>query len=145
MAFRLFRICDKEDTLEKILDELKKVFLIPRNYSSKQKKSNRIIGVFDYNPLLPKISTILTKHHHTMISKNLELLEVFPKPLMAALHQGPNFRKHLCKAKLTKVTRKCQRAAHRSFDGWKCCSSSGGNPCNRCPYSPTLQSQSNHT
>ena len=83
MAFRLFRICDKEDTFEMILEELKKIFLIPRNYSSKQKKSNRIIGVFDYNPLLPKISTILTKHHHTMISKNLELLEVFPKPLMA--------------------------------------------------------------
>ena len=128
MAFRLLRICDNEDTFEKRLDELKIEFLIPRNYTSKlidlqfqkvrnlpgnnytdrrnlalikrqkEKKADRIIGVFDYNPLLPKISTILTKHHHTMISKNLELLEVFPKPLMAALHQSPNLRKHLCKA-----------------------------------------------
>ena len=125
MAFRLLRICENEETFETRLDELKKHFLIPRNYQSKlidlqfqkvrnlpgnnyaerrklalvkkqkQKNSNRVIGVFNYNPLLPKISTVLTKHHRTMVNENLELLEVFPEPPMAALRQGPNLRKLL--------------------------------------------------
>ena len=166
MAFRLLRICDNEDTFEERLSELKTHFLIPRNYSSKlidlqfqkvrnlpgnnftdrhklalvkrQKvqKSDRVIGFFNYNPLLPKISTVLSKHHRTMINENPELSEVFPEPPMAVLRQGPNLRRLLCKAKLTKVTRNRPRAAHRSSAGWKRCSSSGGNPCNQCPFTP---------
>ena len=167
MAFRLLRICDNEQTFETRLEELKKHFLIPRNYRSKlidnqfdkvrnlpgsdyterrklalikrpkNKQTKRVIGVFDYNPLLPKISTVLSKHHRTMINENPELSEVFPEPPMAALRQGPNLRKLLCKAKLTKVTRNRPRAAQRSAAGWKRCSSSGGNPCNQCPYTPS--------
>ena len=83
MAFRLLRICDNEELFEQRLLELKNDFLIPRNYSNKlinnqfnrvrelpgdtytekrnlalQKKkkqtaSDRVIGVFDYNPVLP--------------------------------------------------------------------------------------------
>ena len=71
-----------------------------------------------------------------MITENPELSEVFPEPPMAALRQGPNLRKLLCRAKLTKVTRNRPRATHRSSAGWKRCSSSGGNPCNQCPYTP---------
>ena len=56
---------------------------------------------------------------------------------MAALRQGPNLRRLLCKAKLTKTIRNRPRAAHRSSAGWKRCSSSGGNPCNQCPFTPT--------
>ena len=166
MVFRLLRICDNEDLFETRLAGLKTHFLNPRKYPSKltdqqfqkvrhlpgndynekrklalvkrQKlqKNDRVIGVFDYNPLLPKISTVLTKHHRTMINENPELSEVFPEPPMAALRQGPNLRKLLCKAKLPKVTRNKPRSAHRSSAGWKRCSSSGGNPCNQCPYTP---------
>ena len=113
--------------------EKRKLALVKKH---RQQKTNRVIGVFDYNPLLPKISTVLAKHHRTMVNENPELSEVFPEPPMAALRQGPNLRKLLCKAKLTKVTRNRPRAAHRSAAGWKRCSSSGGNPCNQCPYTP---------
>ena len=167
MAFLLLRICDNETTFENRLSELKQQFLIPCNYRlklidqqfqkvrnlpgnnyserrklalvkrQKQQKTNIVTSVFDYNPPLPKISSVLAKHHCTMVNGNPKLSEVFPKPPMAALWQGPNLRRLLCKAKLTKITRNKPRAAHRSAAGWKRCSSFGGNPCNQCHYTPT--------
>ena len=49
-------------------------------------KSDRVVGVFDFNPLLAKISTVINKHFRSMINENPELREVFPNPLMAALY-----------------------------------------------------------
>ena len=74
-------------------------------------------------------------HHRTMINENPELSEVFPEPLLLS-NRVSNLQKLLCKAKLPKVTRNKPRSAHRSSAGWKRCSSSGGNPCNQCPYTP---------
>ena len=34
----------------------------------------------DYNPLLPKISDVLEKHHKAMVFKKPELREVFKEP-----------------------------------------------------------------
>ena len=99
-------------------------------------KSDRVIGVFDFNPLLPKISTVINKHFRSMINENPELSEVFPNPPMAALRQGPNLRKLLCRSKLFKITRNPTRATHRNSAGWKRCSASGGRRCNQCPYTP---------
>ena len=166
MAFRLLRICDNEQLFEERLLELKNNFLIPRNYTNKlinnqfnrvrelpgntyaekrnlalEKKqrvngTDRVIGVFDYNPVLPKIGSVITKHYRTMISDNPELKEPFPKPPMAALRQGPNLRRILCRSSLYKVSKNPVRATHRSSAGWKRCSASGKRQCPICPYTP---------
>ena len=166
MAFRFLRICDNEQLFEERLSELKNNFLIPRNYTSKlinnqfkrvrelpganyterrklalekrQKNtdSDRVIGVFDHNPVLPRIGSVIVKHYRTMISDNPELKEPFPKPPMASLRQGPNLRRILCRSKLYKVSRNPVRATHRSSAGWKRCSASGRRQCPVCPFTP---------
>ena len=65
-----------------------------------------------------------------MVSENPELKDVFPEPPMAALRQGPNLRKLLCRSKLPKFSRNPKRASHRNSAGWKRCSASGGRSCN---------------
>ena len=85
---------------------------------------------------MPKIGSVIAKHYRTMVSDNPELLEPFPKPPMAALRQGPNLRRILCKSKLHKVSRNPTRATHRSSAGWKRCSASGKRQCPICPYTP---------
>ena len=52
-----------------------------RNDDPRIKK--RVKAVFDFNPLLPKISTVLKKHHRTMLSDNPELRDSLPEPPMA--------------------------------------------------------------
>ena len=140
MCFRLLRICDSEELFEDRAAELKKDFLIPRGYKSRlvegqydrvrklpgenyterrklalekrvrQKQSDRVIGVFDFNPVLPPIGGVLNKHWRTMISDNPELKEPFPEPPMAALRQGPSLRRILCKSKLFKKKQKSNQS-----------------------------------
>ena len=166
MCFRLMRICDSEDLFEKRAAELKKDFLMPIGYKSRLieaqydcvrnlpgenyvekrklalekkvrlKQSDRVIGVFDFNPVLPNIGGVLKKHWRTKVSDNPDLKEPFPEPPMAALRQGPNLRRILCKSKLSKKARNPGRATHRSAAGWKRCSSSGKKQCPICPYTP---------
>ena len=52
--------------------------------------SDRVIGirVLDYNPVLPKVGSVIAEHYMTMVSDNQELLDPFPKPPTAALRQG---------------------------------------------------------
>ena len=71
-----------------------------------------------------------------MVSDNPDLKDPFPEPPMAALRQGPNLRRILCKSKLSKKTRNPTRTTHRSAAGWKRCSSSGKKQCSICPYTP---------
>ena len=67
-----------------------------------KKKGNnkRVIVPFEYNPLLPKVSSILSKHYNTMTFNNPDLKGIFPEPPMAALRQGSNLRKYLCRSQL---------------------------------------------
>ena len=113
--------------------QFKKVKNLPGNtFSEKRREAlkkkektetnvNRIIAPFNYNPLLPKISTVLVKHYTAMIFNNPELQKVFPEPPMAALRQGPNLKKYLCRAKLSKISRnkKLPRNSHKNAAGWK--------------------------
>ena len=108
-----------------------------RNVDPRTKK--RVKAVFDFNPLLPKISNVLKKHHRTMLTDNPELRDAFPDPPMACLRQGPNLRRLLCKSSLTTVTRPT-RATHRSAAGWKRCSHISGRQCAKCPYTPPTAS-----
>ena len=54
----------------------------------------------DYNPLLPKISDVFTKHFKAMVFKKPELKETFHNPPMAALRQPPNLRRIVCMSSL---------------------------------------------
>ena len=87
----------------------------------------------DFNPLLPKISGVLEKHHRAMLFKKPELKEVFVEPPMAALRQPPNLRKMICKASLAQPKRgdKLVRKTHKSAPGWKKCGK-GSTTC--CPF-----------
>ena len=101
----------------------------------KDKKADtktRIISPFDYNPLLPKISSVITKHHKAMLFNNPELKEIFEEPPMSSLRQGPNIRKYVCKSTLAKIQRadRSRRGTHASAPGWKKCSK----PCPACPF-----------
>ena len=111
-----------------------------RNLALKKKnkthKTDRVIAPFDYNPALPKISTVLHKHHKTMVTDNPDLKKVFPQPPMASLRQGPNLRKLLCKATLPTKSRNPSRKTHRNSAGWKRCSSTTGRQCPVCPLTP---------
>jgi hypothetical protein len=93
----------------------------------------------DFNPLLPKISVVLNKHHTAMIFKKPELKDVFREPLMAALRQPPNLRKMMCRAALFQPKREDRlgRKTHRSAPGWKKCGK-GSTTC--CPFAlPSTQ------
>ena len=99
----------------------------------KQKENKtRIISPFDFNPLLPKISSVIVKHHKSMLFNNPELKQVFEEPPMTSLRQGPNMRKYLCRSKLPKVSRntRLRRETHPSAPRWKKCSK----PCPACPF-----------
>ena len=128
----------------KIIDgQFKRIRELPGNsYGEKRKEAlkkkertssntGRIIAPFEYNLLLPKFSSVLNKHHSTMIFSNPDLKEIFPEPPMAALRQGPNLRKYLCRSKLSKQTRdnRFQRNTRKNATGWKKCSK----PCPVCP------------
>ena len=67
-----------------------------------------------------------------MIFNHPDLQKVFPDPPMAALRQGPNLRRYLCKSELTKICRtaRFQRNSHFNSTGWKKCSK----PCPVCPF-----------
>ena len=79
-----------------------------KTLEKKVKKTNetfRIVAPMDYNPLLPKISEVLEKHHKAMLFKKPELREVFKEPPMAALRQPPNIRQMICRATLSQPKR----------------------------------------
>ena len=66
----------------------------------KEKKPNRLVAPFNYNPFLPKISKVLDKHFDLMLFKKPELRSVFEDPPIAALRQPPKLKNILCRTKL---------------------------------------------
>ena len=93
----------------------------------------------DYNPRLPKISTVLIKRHKAMIFKKPELKDVFKDAPMAALRQPPNLRSMICRATLFQPRRgeRLGRKTHNTAPGWKKCGK-GSTTC--CPFSlPSTQ------
>ena len=72
--------------------QFKRVKNLPgENYYERQKlalvkkekvktKNDRVIAPLDFNPLLPKISDVLTKYYKGKIFKKPELKSTFPEP-----------------------------------------------------------------
>ena len=112
-------------------------YLEKRKEALKKKEKNqgdnkRVIVPFLYNPLLPKLSTVLLKHYNTMLFNNPDLKDIFPEPPMGALKQGSNLRKFLCRSQLYRTSRDIhyQRNTRKTSTGWKKCSQ----PCPVCPF-----------
>ena len=87
-------------------------------------KSDRTVFAITYNPMLPSITKIVSKHWHTM-TKNKHIKEVFPQPPMIAYKQPPNLKSMLCRAKLSTISR-----PQRKTTGMIRCT----NSCNVCIY-----------
>ena len=105
----------------------------------KSNETNRLVAPLDFNPVLPKMSGILDKHHKAMLFKKPELREVFAEPPMAAMRQPPNIRKMICRATLSQPKRadRLGRRTHKSAPGWKKCGQ-GSTTC--CPFAlPSTQ------
>lgn len=105
----------------------------------KTEQKSRIIAPMDYNPLLPKISPVFTKHYKAMIFKKPELKQTFSDPPMAALRQPPNLKKMVCRSTLYQPKRgdRLVRKTHKTAPGWKKCGK-GSTTC--CPFAlPSTQ------
>ena len=70
----------------------------------KDKQTKRMTALFDYNPVLPQISSVLGKHFQSMLFKKAELEHILSEAPMAALRQPPNLNKIVFRAKLYPIS-----------------------------------------
>ena len=111
---------------------INKVRLIPRERALKEvnmsKKNKRPVFAVQYDPRLPSVSNITTKHWRTMVTRNKYLAEVFPKPPLTAFRRQPNIRSYLIRAKLPRGP---ERYPKRYQKGMKKCNRQN---CLACPF-----------
>jgi hypothetical protein len=152
LAFRILRNCSQVERCEVRLEELK-TKLLDRGYRSKvidsaisrvkqlnrsdilekvvrvDMSKDRVRAVFRFDMRLPNLSAIFRKNWQTMVSDDLRLHPVYPKPPMICYTRGKNQREELCRAKLpparTRVTARGQE------DGFRKC---GRARCRLCPF-----------
>ena len=147
LAFRIVRICSEITSREKRFLELRD-FLLSRGYRPKaieaainkaklisrkdaikkknpNKKEDRNVFVITYNPALPSLSKILSKHWRTM-TKDPYLKSVFTKPPMVAYRRQPNLKDKLVRSKIPEMPTR----PRRYLKGMKKCNT----PCPICPY-----------
>ena len=139
LALRLVRICSRKEDLESRFEELK-AMLLSREYNkniveaaivkaskidrqdalkrvTKVKKDKPVLAI-TYNPMLPSLTQIVTKHWRSM-TQDIHALEIFKQPPMVAYRQAPNLKQTLCRAKLPTGKR-----SQRKLTGMQRCPSS---------------------
>ena len=120
---------------------IEKALTIPRLEALKKVtkvKTDRVIFAITYNPKLPSISKIISKHWRTMV-KDKKLSNTFKEPPMVAFKQPANLRKILCHAKLPPKPRRHPK--REQFGISKC-----NKPCIICDYVfPSKEFRSTHT
>ena len=150
LAYRVKRNCSKPELVEHRLDELKER-LLHRGYRPKviENAFNKIKGldrdetlakvvrenvnegrvraVFRFDMRLPSLSSIFHKNWETMLSEDIRLKSVFPKPPMVCYTRGKNIREELCTAKLPPARARIRDTS----EGFKRCGKSG---CRMCPF-----------
>ena len=94
----------------------KRRFALEKKKTQNESQPNRVIAPLDFNPHLPQISSVLNKHHKSMIFRKPDLKKVFPEPPMAALRQPPNLRRMLCRSYLYSIKRgdRLQRSSQKN-------------------------------
>ena len=107
---------------------------IPRTEALKKveraKASKRPVFVVSYDPRLPSITKIVTRHWRTM-HQDPYLADVFPLPPLVAYRRPPNIRDKLIRAK---VPEPLPERPRRKIPGMRKC-----NNCPICPYVTTGQ------
>ena len=148
LALRIVRICTHPDTREMRFKDLKSLLLarsyqeqlidrainkarsIPRNVAlrkvKKKKTSDRPVFVMKFDPRLPNISNIQSRHWRAMVSQDQYLKDCFKTPPLIAYKKQRNIREHLIRAKVPENSRHEKRQLNGMF---KC-----GNQCTACPY-----------
>ena len=76
---------------------------------------------------LPSLSDIFRKNWETMLSEDIRLKSVFPKPPMVCYTRAKNIREELCTAKLPPARARVRDTS----EGFKRCGKSG---CRMCPF-----------
>jgi hypothetical protein len=144
---RIVRICTNSDVRDWRLEELKNLLLarnyvqrsieaainkarsIPRHKAlrklNRPRTSDRPVFAVQYDPRLPSISQIQSKHWRAMTSNDQYLAECFKKPPLIAYKKQRNLREHLIRATVPQNERQ-----KRNVKGmFKC-----GQQCTACPY-----------
>ena len=120
LGYRILRICSKEETCLKRLEELRQKLLsreypakvvdhalrrvkaIPRSEALKRvdkKPTERETLVVTYHPSLPSVTKIVQKHWSVMVDNSQALKRVFGQPSMVAYKRGKNIGDILIRAK----------------------------------------------
>ena len=124
LALRIVRICSKPEDRNTRFKELRELLLsreykpglidsainrakqIPRTEALKKveraKTSKRPVFVVSYDPRLPSITKIVTRHWRTM-HQDPYLADVFPLPPLVAYRRPPNIRDKLIRAKVPEL------------------------------------------
>ena len=150
LALRIVRICTDSAKRDFRLEELKTLLLsrgyknkvvdralaeartIPRKEALKKvknpNKQKRPVFVVQYDPRMPSITNIVSKHWRSMVATEPSKKETFPEPPLVAYKVAPNLRSKLIRARLPK---KPASRPRRVTPGMKKC----GKPnCPACPY-----------
>ena len=140
LALRIIRICSKETERDLRLSELKEMLIardykkslinaaiqkalrIPRSEAIKKvvrsKTSDRVVFSIKYDPRLPSLTSIIQKHHRTMIQDDPRLKEVFNQPPLIAYKRNRNLKDILIRSKVPNLNR---RRSKRQLKGMKKC------------------------
>ena len=149
LVLKIVRICTKPKVRDKRLDELKELLLareypeslinrgiekarkVPRMVAllkvKKKERDNQTIFALKFDPRIPSIQQISSKHWRSMTMQNKYLKECFPKPPLIAYRRQANLRNFLIKSKLPSPP---GRYPSRNLKGMKKC----GKSCTACPY-----------
>jgi hypothetical protein len=147
LGVRIVRICSNPEERDKRLEELRdllvarqyplgmveatleEVKLIPREkllQKVKPKVNNRPVLAVPYDPRLPSLSNIQSKHWRAMTSQDSYLKQVFKEPPLTAYRRNQNIRGHLIRARVPKNKTRPERI----INGMKKCEAQ----CTACPY-----------
>ena len=127
----------ERDYPERLVDSaLNKAKLVPRLTALKRvirkkvKNKQRPVFAVKFDPRLPAISNIQTKHWRSMTFQDQYMGEVFPQPPLTAFKRQKNLRDILVRAKVPEPQRQHQQ---RTLRGMSRC----GSNCTACPYIKT--------
>ena len=112
---------------EALIDRsLKKALTIPRKVALLKVKAkdqeNIPIFALKFDPRMPSVQPMLSKHYRSMISQDTYLKEVFAQPPLTAFRRQQNIRNFIIKAKVPPPP---EHYPKRSLKGMKKC----GNAC----------------
>ena len=117
---------------ERIIDSaINKARKIPRKIAllkiRQKEKNDRPIFIIKYDPRLPTINSLTSKHWRSMVKQDKYLEEVFQEPPLTAYRRQRNLRDILIKAKVPPAP--SLRPKRDLFGMSKC-----GKSCTTCPY-----------